>query len=424
VFFSLTSNGQQLFYLEGGSLKQRIVQLLGTNYSAKLVSVKENTDYLNVYGFIGKPETAKKTRGDQYFFVNNRFIKSGYLHHAIMHAYQDLIPLDSFPAYVLFIDLDPTQIDVNVHPTKQEIKFEDEKIVYAFMQAAVKHALAQFSITPTLDFNLDASIQGLDAVQKPFTEREQLATQTSTIFRAFTEANQAHKVVSGEWSASKETPSGFVSLTKQLMQMQEVSIPETVQLTTHHAPLTGTPTQVFNTYILLPAADKFYLIHQQAAHERIIYERLEAATLGRPVATQQSLFPVSIELTPQDAVLLTELLPDLQKMGYTIEPFGRSTFVIQGTPADVVTGNEKGALENILEHYKHFSSELKLPRRELLLRTVAWQQSVKTGNALTEKEMTQLVEDLFNCRQPNATASGRPTYLEFGREQLEKMFIR
>ncbi|NTS39350.1 DNA mismatch repair endonuclease MutL [Flavisolibacter sp. BT320] len=424
VFFSLTSNGQQLFYLEGGSLKQRIVQLLGTNYSAKLVSVKENTDYLNVYGFIGKPETAKKTRGDQYFFVNNRFIKSGYLHHAIMHAYQDLIPQDSFPAYVLFIDLDPTQIDVNVHPTKQEIKFEDEKIVYAFVQAAVKHALAQFSITPTLDFNLDASIQGLDAVQKPFTEREQLATQSSTIFRAFTEANQAHKVVSGEWSpVNKENPSGFVSLTKQLMQMQDVSLEEPVQLTTHHSPLTATPTQVFNTYILLPASDKFYLIHQQAAHERIIYERLEAATLGRPVATQQSLFPVSIELTPQDAVLLTELLPDLQKMGYTIEPFGRNTFVIQGTPADVVTGNEKAALENILEHYKHFSSELKLPRRELLLRTVAWQQAVKAGTALAEKEMTQLVEDLFNCRQPNATASGRPTYVEFQKNQLEKMFL-
>ncbi|MBB1285900.1 DNA mismatch repair endonuclease MutL [Flavisolibacter sp. BT320] len=424
IFFSLTSNGQQLFYLEGGSLKQRIVQLLGNNYSAKLVSVKENTDYLNVYGFIGKPETAKKTRGDQYFFVNNRFIKSGYLHHAIMQAYQDLIPLDSFPAYVLFIDLDPTQIDVNVHPTKQEIKFEDEKIVYAFVQAAVKHSLAQFSITPTLDFNLDASIQGLDAVQKPFTEREQAATQASTIFRTFTEANQAHKVVSGEWSAgSKESSSGFVSLTKQLMQMQEVPMEEPVQLTTHQAALTTTPTQIFNTYILLPTAEKFYLIHQQAAHERIVYERLEAATLGRPVATQQSLFPVSVELTPQDAVLLTELLPDLQKLGYTIEPFGQSTFVIQGTPADVLTGNEKGALENILEHYKHFSSELKLPRREVLLRTVAWQQAVKTGTVLTEKEMTQLVEDLFACRQPNATASGRPTYVEFQKNQLERMFL-
>ncbi|HET7896298.1 MAG TPA: DNA mismatch repair protein MutL, partial [Flavisolibacter sp.] len=170
-------------------------------------------------------------------------------------------------------------------------------------------------------------------------------------------------------------------------------------------------------------ADTFYLIQQQAAHERIIYERLEMATLGKPVATQQSLFPVSVELTPSDAVLLTELLPDLQKVGYTIEPFGKSTFVIQGTPADIVSGNEKNTLENILEHYKHFSTELKLPRREMLLRTVAWQQSVKPGTLLSEKEMNRLVEDLFACRQPNVTASGRPTYVEFSKTQLERMFL-
>ncbi len=425
LFFSLTSNGQQLFYLEAGSLKSRIVQLLGNNYSTRLVSVKENTDYLNVYGFIGKPETAKKTRGDQYFFVNNRFIKSGYLHHAIMQAYQDLIPADSFPAYVLFIDLDPTQVDVNVHPTKQEIKFEDEKIVYAFMQAAVKHSLAQFSITPTLDFDLDASIQGLEAVQKPFTERQQVATRSSSIFQTFTEANQAHRIERSNRPAEMAAPSSsFVSLTRQLMQMEETAMPETTQLTTHHSPLTtGKPAQLFNTYILLPAEEKFYLIHQQAAHERILYERLEAATLGRPVATQQSLFPVSVELAPQDAVLLAELLPDLQNLGYQIEPFGQQTFVIQGTPADVISGNEKMAIENILEHYKHFSSELKLPRREMLLRTVAWQQAIKPGTSLTEKEMIGLTEDLFNCRQPNSTASGRPTYSAFSKAQLDKLFL-
>src|SRR4030095_2493850 len=136
IFFSLTANGQQLFHLEKATLKQRIVQLLGTHYQSKLVTVQEKTDYLNIYGFTGKPDTAKKTRGDQYFFVNNRFIRSPYLHHAVMNAYQEMIPGDSFPLYVLFIDLDPSELDINVHPTKQEIKFEDEKIVYAFVQAA------------------------------------------------------------------------------------------------------------------------------------------------------------------------------------------------------------------------------------------------------------------------------------------------
>ena len=192
IFFSLTSNGQQIFHLEKATLKQRIVQLLGSHYQSKLVTVQEKTDYLNIYGFTGKPDTAKKTRGDQYFFVNNRFIRSPYLHHAVMNAYQEMIPGDSFPLYVLFIDLDPSELDINVHPTKQEIKFEDERIVYAFVQAAVKHALAQFSITPTLEFDLDPSIQQLDAINKPFTEDKQAAATSSALFRGFTQKHQSH----------------------------------------------------------------------------------------------------------------------------------------------------------------------------------------------------------------------------------------
>ena len=433
IFFSLTSNGQQLFHLDAGTLKARILQILGSSYNTKLVSVKEDTDYLNIYGFVGKPETAKKTRGDQYFFVNNRFIRSAYLNHAVMGAYQDMIGSDAFPAYVLFIDLDPTQVDVNVHPTKQEIKFEDEKIVYAFVQAAVKHALAQFSITPTLDFELDASIQSLDSIQKPFTEDKQIATKSGSIFQTFTEANQAHKVLHNEtktdWTVESKTASpGFVSLTRQLMELDEkLSVPvvEPTQLTTQFSPLSFHHfTQLFATYILAASADKFLLIHQQAAHERILYERLAAAMNGKAMTTQRSLFPATIELTPADAVLLTELLPDLQQLGYAIEPFGKAAFVIQGTPADIDTGNEKAALEKLLEQYKHFNAELKLHKREMLLRTLAWQGAVKVGASLSEKEMESLANDLFLCQQPNASPSGRPTYVEFKREQLEKMFMR
>src|SRR5690349_15968639 len=192
IFLSLIANGQQIFHLEACSLKQRIIQLLGHTYNAKLVSVKEDTDYMNIYGFVGKPETAKKTRGDQYFFVNNRFIRSAYLNHAVMNAYQEMIPGDSFPMYVLFIDLDPAVVDVNVHPTKQEIKFEDEKIVYAFVQAAIKHALAQFSVAPSLDFDLDASIQQLPSIQQPFTEERKSAAASSSLFKGFTQKHQAH----------------------------------------------------------------------------------------------------------------------------------------------------------------------------------------------------------------------------------------
>jgi DNA mismatch repair protein MutL len=444
IFFSLTSNGQQLFHLDAGSLKQRITQILGSGYAAKVVPVKEETDYLNIHGFIGKPETAKKTRGDQYFFVNNRFIKSPYLNHAVMSAYQDMIPADSFPMYVLFIDLDPAQVDVNVHPTKQEIKFEDEKIVYAFVQAAIKHALAQFSITPSLEFDLDASIQGLDAVQKPFTEDDKAAAQSSSIFQAFTEANQAHKIAPSNSGGSSS--SSFRSLGSFIRQQEDdvfdqptvatasfPSFPETtesntsfVSLAAQHglfsAPEEVKLTQLFNTYILVPNADHFYLVHQQAAHERVLYERLLQALEQQSLPTQQSLFPATIDVTPGDAVLLEELLPYFQKMGYNIEPFGKTTFVIQGTPADIEAGNEKSVIERILEQYKHFSSELKLSNREKLLRSVAWQQAVKPGKPLMQREMQTLVSDLFNCAIPNAAPNGRPTYTTFRKEQIDKLF--
>ncbi len=438
IFFSLTSNGQQIFHLEAGSLKQRVVQLLGNHFTTKLVSVQEETDYLNIYGFVGKPETAKKTRGDQYFFVNNRFIKSPYLNHALQHAYQDMISSDSFPLYVLFIDLDPQQVDVNVHPTKQEIKFEDEKIIYAFVQAAVKHALAQFSITPTLDFELDRQIQQLDAIQHPFTKDQQAATKTTSIFRTFTEANQAHRIEPTHLHRSDpeyqdsfhtviEKEPAFQSLGTYFIDPQQEDLP--TQPSTIPEPLSFSteewePTQLFATYLMVPDRHRFLMVHQQSAHERIIYERLASALEGQPVSTQTSLFPVTLEVTHSDAVLLKELLPDLQQMGYTIEPFGKSAFVVQGTPADLEPGNEKIILEKILEQYKHSTGEIKISKKEILLRAVSSQQAIRAGAVLSKKEMQHLLTDLFQGANSNRSPSGKPTYMEFSKEQLDKMFFR
>lgn len=425
ILFTLTANNQQLFHLEAGSLKQRIVQLLGNNYNAKLVAVKEETDYMNIYGFVGKPETAKKTRGDQYFFVNNRFIKSPYLNHAVMSAYQEMIPSDSFPMYVLFIDLDPTVVDVNVHPTKQEIKFEDEKIIYAFVQAAIKHALAQFSVTPTLDFDLDASIQQLPSIQQPFTEKKQEAAAASSIFKGFTQKNQAHFIERDEKSELKHWKDFYESRESSVVN-RETTPATQEKLTTHDSPLTTETglSQLLNTYIVLPSVSGFLLIHQQAAHERVLYEQLKKASKDKPVATQRSMFPSTLELTPADAAVMEEVLADLQYLGYIIEPFGKNAYVIQGTPADVAQGNEKHVIDILLEQYKHFSPEVKFSKREKLIRSLARQQSIKTGTKLTDKEMRHLVNDLFACEQPNVSPDGSPAYLEFKQEQLEKMFGR
>ena len=418
IFFSLTHNGQELFHLEAGSLKQRIVQLLGSGLNSKLVAVREETDYMNIYGFVGKPETARKTRGDQYFFVNNRFIRSAYLNHAVMNAYQQMIPADCFPLYCLFIDLDPAQVDVNVHPTKQEIKFEDEKIIYAFVQAAVKHSLAQFSVTPTLDFELDASIQSLPSIQQPFTERKQEAATGTSLFRGFTQKNQAHFIErSGlkNWKDVYKVPAGEETQPKKATRL-ELANPEFV------ADLELT--QVLKTYVLVPYQAQFLLVHQQSAHERILYEKMRFASAHHPRATQRTMFPVNIETTPADAAVMEEIIPDLHSLGYHIEGFGKNGFVIQGIPADVEAGNEKAVIELLLEQYKHFNQDNNFSKREKLVRALAQQSSIRAGVRLTEREMKQLVTDLFSCEISNVTAGGHPIYLEFRQDQLEKMFGR
>ena len=430
IFFSLSSNGQQVFHLEKGSLKQRIVQILGNSYNAKLVAVQEQTDYLNISGFVGKPETAKKTRGDQYFFVNNRFIKSAYLNHAVMSAFDEMIPKDSYPMYALFIDLDPAQVDINVHPTKQEIKFEDEKIVYAFVQSAVKHALAQFSITPTLDFELDAGIQNLDAVNKPFTDEIRSAAASSSLYQTFTQRNQAHFVERNGDNLPPRPPRGemesFYGKFPSYERNQPVEPGSHAPRLAHAeaAPQQSVIGQIHHSYIIVQNAQGYLLINQQNAHERVLYERFNNAVDGKAISTQRSLFPVSMDLSTADAVLLNELLPDLNQLGYLLEPFGNNSFVIQGTPADLQQGNEKMAIERMLEQYKHFSNDLKFSRREKLMRSMALQQSIKTGVELSKKEMEVLVEELFACAVPNSTPNGKPTYMSFKKEELDKMFGR
>jgi DNA mismatch repair protein MutL len=465
IRFTLTSNGQEIFHLEKGTLKQRIIQILGAHYTSKLVSVQENTDYLNIAGFVGKPDIAKRTRGDQYFFVNNRFIRSAYLNHAVMTAFQQMIPGDSFPLYVLFIDIDPSRVDINVHPTKQEIKFEDEKIVYAFVQAAVKHSLAQFSITPSLDFDLDPEIQQLDAINKPFSEEIKTGIESSSLFKTFTRKNQAHfieptdnselvhwrnremedlnfatsvagapvskRIISDEDSQA-DHPDSFPAIKTEEEKTDKES-ENNASFQSLYARFSSDPlfhdeqfrlTQLQNTYIVCETNGGFLLIHQQAAHERVLYEKFMLALSGKPLSTQPGLFPVTLTLATSDAVLLQELLPGLQALGYAIEPFGKDSFIIQGVPAGHADGNEKKVIENLLEHCKHSGNEKIDTLQEKMIRSLAWQQAIKTGTVLSETEMRSLTESLFRCLQPNTSPNGKPVFVEFRKEYLEKVFGR
>jgi DNA mismatch repair protein MutL len=357
--------------------------------------------------------------------VNNRYIKSAYLNHAVNAAFEGIIPKDSFPSYVLYIDLDPAQIDINVHPTKQEIKFEDEKIIYAFVQAAIKHALAQFSIAPSLDFSLNADIQGLDAVSKPFTKDDQKAAVSSNLYKTFSQKNQAHFIEPNEKSELKHWKEFFTSSANdnKISTVNESLFTPSAKVVSNKIALTDKPLfQLHNTYIVVTISAGFLLVHQQLAHERILYEGYSAMAHNQQTTTQKSLFPVNLELVCADAVLLNELLPELQAIGYQIEPFGQNSFVIQGTPADVIAGDEKHAVEMLIEQFKHFSSEVKFSKREQLIRCMAKQQSIKTGKQLDQKEMNQLIASLFACSSPNLSPNGSPTYLEFKEDYLDRMF--
>ncbi len=438
IFFSLTSNGQDVYHWEGGSFKQRAIQVLGNNYQTKLVTVGEQTEYLTVSGFVGKPETARKTRSDQYFFVNRRFIKSAYLHHAVANAFEGLLPKDSYPSYIIYIDVDPSQIDINVHPTKQEIKFEDDKIVYAFVQAAVKHALAQFSVAPSLDFSLDANIQQLDAIQKPFTTDKIQTATSNSLYAGFTQKNQAHFIPKSSRDNDTDWKSFFTNIPSTSSDTSEIS--ETTTSTESYIVKASSMglykeeeglsviedallLQLHNTYIIAPTQSGCIILHQQLAHERVLYEKYQKAST-HPHATQKSLFPVVLELSPSDAILLDEMLEDLSIIGYEIESFGSNSFIIQGIPADVLSGNEKNAIELLLEQFKHFTGEVKYSKREKLIRCMSRQMAIKAGQSLSQKEMHSIIQSLSDCDIPNVTASGAPTYIELKESYLDGLFSR
>lgn len=433
IAFELNANGQEIFMLQKGNLKQRIVQLFGNGHAAKLVPVGEHTDYLDIKGFVGKPEAARKSRGDQYFFVNGRFIRSAYLNHAVMSAFQGLIPEQTFPLYVLFIDLDPAQIDINVHPTKQEIKFEDEKVVYAFVQSAVRHALAQFSVTPSLDFELDPGIQQLGAVSRPTSEEDRTSAGNGRLFQTFTQKHEAWKV------EPTGNLSGWKDFYRPLPTAEAAFHPETsgagtpsAQASSYATPAPAalrlpdeiTPMQVQRSYIVFDTPEGMVVVHQQLAHERVIYERLTAALDGKPLPVQRLLFPVSITLPPADAALMQELIPELRVLGYLVEAGGQDSFLLQGTPSDLKGGGDGAEIENLLESYKHFNPSLTCSRREKLVRSMAARQCVKAGSHLSVEEMRRIVEELATCRQPTLSVGGLPTYVNWRSDRLDAMFFR
>jgi len=430
--FSLHHNSVELYHLKAGNLRQRIVGLFGKSMNDKLVPVEEIMDYVSVSGFIGKPEISKKTRGEQFFFVNNRFIRSQFLNYAISKAYEELIPDKSYPFYVLFIQISPAAIDVNVHPTKQEIKFEDEKSVFMVIQAAVKHGLAQYSVTPALDFNQEASFTELKSVRTQPTPADHHIMDKYTGGHSFASSSGYQAPLTTPRSANWKTimppalqaASDVITLRSKMDEGTEPQIHSDKlfdESETEHLPFE--PVQLHQRYIMTQIKSGFVLIDQQHAVERILFERYLRSLDLASAPSQQSLFPRSIDFSPQDAFLLQEILPDLRKLGFDIQPFGQNTFVVHGLPADSLEEDEQSLIETLLESYKNSFGAEALTRKERLAQSLAKGMTMKRNKRLECKEMKNIIEELFACEEPGYTPGGKATFITMNLQEIEQRFL-
>jgi len=430
IAFSLHHDGMEIFRLPSSALKQRIVHLFGNNYNERLIPVEEETTIINLKGFIGKPQFAKKTRGEQFFFVNNRFIKDAYLNHAVNKAYEELLAEDNFPLYVLFIDIDPSKIDVNVHPTKTEIKYLDEKSIYAIIHSAVKRSLGRFNISPTIDFDQESAFSGMIS-PKSLDEIIPPSISFNPDFNPFSDEKVAEKSSKGFQNSGFQN--GGVRETQQQStknwgSLYEISKHSPVEQVTmelpgngpddKYAPIQKQLMQLHNKYILSQIKSGLMLIDQQAAHERILYERFSMHLDDRKGASQQSLFPQTVTLSPNDYELAKSLLDDIKSLGFEVREFGKNTLVIEGIPVDLGSNqvNETQLFEHLIEGFKNSQQELKLDRRDALARSMARNSAIKSGMVMGQEEMNTLIEQLFACKAPNVSISG-------GRPVIQTMLL-
>ena len=454
VFFSLHHNGNEVFHLPPGNLRQRLVGIFGHASNKKLVPVNEDTDALRINGFVGKPEFAKKGRGEQFFFVNNRFIKSGYLHHAVMGAYEELLPKDVTPLYVLFIRIDPARIDINVHPTKQEIKFDDERLVYNYLKVSVRHALGQYSITPTLDFDVEGSFNpNLSGGSRDnFNLGGNPSTSGGNSQRTFERSNRGQDrngpVPFGPPRTQRDSNNlqNWQALYRSLDEAadERETLPSKVNDDADQGPVTieskwndeaplddaqgsfstqtKPPYQIHNTYIISQLKSGYVLIDQQAAHERILYEQYLALFEQRQLGTQQLLFPETVTVGTADAEMLRELLPEINQLGFDVREFGQDSFVVHGVPADMTqTGGVQRVFESLIEQFQ-LNTELRLQLHDNLARSLARSAATKRGTPLTEAEMQRLIDKLFACQLPYKAPNGRQCFQTYYLEDLERAF--
>lgn len=421
ISFSLHHNGIEIYNLPVTHQRQRICHVFGSNYNERLVPVEENTSIIGISGFVGKPDYAKKVRGEQFFFINNRFIKDAYLNHAVSSAFEELLPQGTYPSYFLFFTIDPARIDVNIHPTKTEIKMEDEKSVYAILRSSVKRALGKYSIAPTLDFDQEQAINvPLSKLNQPPLQPQIKINREYNPFKTV----QPNPVPANEIKVQRDWEKLYAIARQNETDNiktapQQGTLPiETSELQEHASFM-----QLFKNYIAVGLSEELWLVDQQLAHERILFERNLQMLKGAPVAAQQNLFPLQFEFDTRQVAAITEIIDDLNKSGFDLQPFGKNTFVLNSVPSYLEKGEEKKVLETLIEELLSGESASFSPE-EKTAAAIARSACIKSGKTLEEKEMRSLFSELMNCEIPFYSRSGKPIIFKLEKNEIDRKFLK
>ncbi len=423
INFSMHHNDNDLFDLRSETFRQRIIHIFGAKMNEKLVPVQEDTELLKILGFVGKPEFAKKSRREQFFFVNNRFIKSSYLNHAISSAFDGLLLPNKFPSYFLNLEVDPKSIDINIHPTKTEIKFDDEPTLFAILRAAVKHSLGQFSVAPALDFERDSSMdtpyrQNLKNVISPKVEVD----PSFNPFRTQAKANPSNNFSNWEGlylGLESKSNSDFNPIVESQFESDALQSSIFEKESFQSAQNTF---QLQNKYIVGTIKSGLVVINQNRAHERILYEDyLKQITLKDPVS-QQLLFPLRLEYSTHELTIIKNIKPQLILAGFKFSAFDSDSLELTALPVGVQDVFVSNIFDQLVSDVQNEVPDFNFSQSDLLAKSIAKSLATKNGKKLSTQEQEFIINALFACKEPTFTPYNKTIFITLESSYLDSKF--
>jgi DNA mismatch repair protein MutL len=410
VKFSFYHNEKCLYNLESQSFKERIVALFGDVYKKRLVPIEQSVSQVKISGFICKPEFATKTKGEQYFFVNSRFIRHPYLNHAVLQAFEELIADKSYPSYFIKFELDPKNIDINIHPTKTEIKFLDEKLMYGVLLAAVRKSIGAYNLSPSLDFLTNPDYQP-DILPKDYTPK----TPTICVNQNY---NPFEKTNFSEHRKKQLNQQAYLESFELLQKPIESGVQREIEHTIEDDNTYFDSFQISKKYLVVDTRSGLLIVCQQRAHERILFEQFQKQLTNRQAVSQQKLFPQSLDFSATNAEILNEILPNLKDLGWDVESLGHHSFVVNSAPSEVKESDVQSVLESILENFKSGIMLNRNDKQTNLAVSMASGMAIKSGVTLDKTEQKHLLTQLFSCQVPQLSPKGKPVFSVLSEDEI------